>query len=66
MTGISEGEQAGQLSLYMLFPLPISYGVWHTQGGVGGRRGGRKLRNRRAIVAQSCGNVGGRGQHKAG
>ena len=40
---------AVRLSLYTILPLPILYGVWHTQGGSGG---GRILRMSRAIVLQ--------------
>jgi len=38
------------VDLYTILPLPILYGVWHTQGGSGG---GRRLRIRRAIILQS-------------
>jgi len=41
-----------QFGVYMILPLPILYGVWHTQGVV---VGGRILRNGRAIVLHYCG-----------
>ena len=38
-----------RIHLDTILPLPILYGVWHTEGGLAGRR---VLQNRRAIVLQ--------------
>jgi len=38
-----------KVTLYTILPLPILYGVWHTQEG---SVGGHILRNGRAIVLQ--------------
>jgi len=48
-----------RVGLYTILPLPMLYGVWHTQGGSGG---GRILRSSRAIVLQSCEPCRWRGQ----
>jgi len=50
-----------RLGLYTILPLPISYCVWHTQGGSGGDR---ILPSSRAIVLQQCGQCRRAGRTK--
>jgi len=45
----SRNGSVGWVGLYTILPLPILYGAWHTQGGVGG---GSYMRNSRAKVLQ--------------